>query len=351
MKSYPALAAFCFLTSALPGSADTFTMKDGTTLEARVISETADSYQLEVQITKSIKDERKVAKADVAKVEREQPDLKAFEPIAKLVPTPDLLSADDYLANIALVEKFLKENRSSSKAKEAKTILDTLKAESAQVSAGGIKFGGNIVSPAEYKTNAYDLDARVMEAKIRSLVDENRFLEALRLFAEFDRDYRTTLSYGALSPLIKQVIQRQVSEAKESLLTLEARLKKREVGLQQMTSEDRSVTAGAIQEETAQIEARYKAEKDARQLWVTTSPFHKASLDDTVKYGETELARLAGIKTILGVDGGKAYRELYQAVNSGGNAAAVTAALTAAKAALVAPRYLAPLDAAAKGRK
>jgi hypothetical protein len=351
MKTKPALAALCLLSVTLPCPADTFTLKDGTTLEAKVVSEVGDTYVLEVQVTKSIKDERKIAKADVVKRTADQPDLKAFETIAKLVPSPDLVAADDYLTWIATVEKFLKEYRASNKTKEARAILETLKSESAQVAAGGIKFGGKMLSPAEFKANVYDLDARLEEAKIRRLVNDGQFLVALRMFVEFDRDYRTTLSYGALAPLMRQVVQNQVTEAKDALRTFDARVKARDVGLQQMTSEDRKVTENAIKEETAQIDARFKAEKDAKQNWVTTSPFNKASLEDTVRFGETELVRLAAVKTVLGLDGGKAYRDLYNAIRSGGNAATVTAAISAAKAALVPPRYLAPLEAEAKGRK
>ena len=351
MKTNPALAALFLLTIALPCHAETFTLKDGTTLEATVISEAGDTYVLEVQVTKSIKDERRIAKADVVKRVADQPDLKAFEAIAKLVPTADLLPADSYPLHIAAVEKFLKDNRSSSKTKEAKAILETLKAEAALVDGGGVKFNGKIVSPAEYQANAFDLDARVEEAKIRRLVNDGQFLAALRAFAEFDRDYRTTLSYGALAPLIRQVIQNEVAEAKQSLATYEARVKAREVGLQQMNTEDRKVTEAAIKDETTQMDARFKAEKDAKQNWVTTSLFNKASLENTVTFGELEQARLAAVKTVLGVDGGKAYRDLYSAVHNGGNAASINAALTAAKTALIPPRYLAPLEALGKGRK
>ena len=351
MKTNPVLAALCLLSLTLASHAETFTLKDGTSLEAKVISEVGDTYVLEVQITKSIKDERRVLKADVVKRTSVQPDLKAFEAIAKLVPTADLLAADDYRLQIAAVEKFLKDHGSSSKTKEAMAILELLKSEATQLAEGGIKFNGKIVTPAEYKMNAYDLDARVEEAKIRRLINDSQFLAALRAFAEFDRDYRTTLSYGALAPLIRQIIQNEVAEAKQSLLTFDARVKARSVGLQQMNSEDRKVTEAAIQEETAQMAARFKAEKDAKQNWVTTSPFNKASLDATVTFGELEQARLAAVKTTLGVDGGKCYRDLYNAVHNGSNAAAVAVALTAAKTALVPARYLAPLEAEAKGRK
>jgi hypothetical protein len=351
MKLNTALAALSLLSITLPCHADTFTLKDGTTLEATVISEVGDTYVLEVQVTKSIKDERRIPKADVVKRSADRPDLKAFEVIAKYVPSADLLSVDDYSGQIAAVEKFLKEFGTSTKAREAKTILDTLKSEASQIEAGGLKYNGKIVPPAEYKANAYELDSRLAEAKIRRMLTENQFLPALRAFTDFDRDFRSTLAYGSVAPLIRQVIQNEVAEAKQALQTFDARVKARATGLQQMTAEDRRISEAAIKEETTLLDARYKSEKDAKIAWVTTNPFHRASLQDTVRFGELELVRLNAVKTALGVDGGKAFRDAYNAAIGGADAAAVNAALAAAKTATIPPSYLAPLEAAAKGRK
>lgn len=350
MKKNPALGALCLLAVVLPCAADTFLLKDGTTLNGAVVSDAGDVYVLEVQITKSIKDERKIAKSDVVKITREQPGEAAFEPISKMVPTPDLLTTDDYQARIAIVEKFMKEHRDSNKLASAKMILAALKSEYDAVAAGGIKFNDRILTTAEYRANAYDLDARVQETKIRRLVNANQFLQALRVFAEFDHEYRNTLSYGALVSLMRQVIQAQLAEAKQSLLTLDTRTKEQALGILRMPLADRKITEDAIREENALIQASYKAEKDAKQNWVTTSPFHKASLEDTVKFCEQELVRMGTVQAALGVDGGKAYRDAWTATH-GGNAAAISAALAAAKTAAVPARYLAPLEAAAKGIK
>lgn len=351
MRSSPTIAVICLLTLTLPSRADTFTLKDGTRLEGVILKETDDGYLLEVQITKSIKDERKIAKADVEKIDREAPDKKAFGVIEKLVPTPDLLTKDEYLQKIGIVDRFIKTYQNSSNLKAANASLEVLKSEYNQVAAGAIKLGGKMISPAEYQTNAYDLDARVKESKIRDLVYQYQFIRALREFAVFDRDFRTTLSYGAISSLMKQVIQSQVAEAKQLLLTLDARLKERELGLERMDTQNRGATEIAIKEETAEHEARYKAEKEAKQNWVTTSPYHKASLEDTVKFGELEIARLAAVKPVLGVDGGKAYREAWSVIHKGGSPAAIAGALATAKAASIPASYLSDLEIAAKIKK
>lgn len=351
MKTKPAIAALFVLSLSLPAFADTFTLKDGTTLDGVILSEAGDTYILEIQVTKSIKDERKVPKADVVKIDREHPDEKAFEALGKLTPTPDLMSEDDYGQKIRQVEKFLKDFPVSTKAKEAKEALAILKAEVADITGGGIKMNGKVIAEQDYKPNAYDLDARVEEMKIRNFMAANRSLLALREFADFDRDFRNTSSYEALLPQIKTTIQNYAGEANQQLMSFDRRSKARETGVQQMAPEDRGATAAAIREEGDAIEARYKAEKEAHQNWPTITPFHKQSLEDTVRFGQSELARLAAAKSDANSDGGKAYRELYNVVHSNGKASAVSTAVTAAKSAMVPSRYVAPLEAEAKGRK
>ncbi len=348
MKKNPIIASLCLWTATLPCMADTFTLKDGTVIEGSVVKEDAEFYTLEVQVTKSIKDERKIPKADVQKMDRAKPDLVAFEPISKLLPTPDYLTIDDYSQKITAVTKFLDANRGSSKSKDAKAILETLKSEAAAISAGGLKLKGKLITPSEYEANQYDIDARVQEAKIRSLVESEEILPALRAFAEFDKDYRTTISYGSLAPYMIQVIKGYVEELKQSQIGLDKRIKDRQAGLLRMAPADRSSTEAAIKEEDAAIEARYQAEKAARQSWPTITPYHKESLEESIRFGDLEITRLAAVKTVLGVDGGKAFRELYTAVKGGANSTTVTAAFAAAKTAAVPARYTDPLDAIVK---
>jgi hypothetical protein len=351
MKPSLILTALCHLASVGPCLADVFTLKDGSNIEARIITETSGAYLLEVQISKSIKDERTVAKADVVSVRKEKPDFKAFQAIASLVPTPDLVSAADCLERVTQIEKFLKDHGTSSSATKAQEMLTKLKEEAAAISSGSIKMAGEVITTADYESNAYELDAQVEEIKIRKAVAENEFLVALRLFSTFDSEYPTTSSHGALMSLIRQVIQNQISEAKQSLATLPERLKARQLGLTRMEPSERAASHAAIQEEAAQLEARYKSESGTKVKWLTMHPFHQASLAATAKLGEAELLRMSVAKPLEGGDGGKSYREVYQAVHNGDAKAVVTAAVARAKAAKVPAHYLTPLETIAKDRK
>jgi hypothetical protein len=348
MKTRHIAASFLFCLLPLPVMADTFILKDGTSLVGRILREDPTNYYLEVQITKSIKDEKTVAKADVTKIEREQLDVTAFEPISKLVPAPDFLTSEEYAVKIQTVEKYLAAHRGSSKTKEAKEILNTLKTEANEILAGGVKMNGKIIPSNEYRANAYDIDARVLEAKIRALAKNSQYLQALRAFGDFSRDFRNTNSHTELIPLIEQLITTYTAEISQQLATYDARIKEREVGLQRMASDERGPTENAIREETASFEVRLKSEKDSKIGWVTTEPLFKPSLDETLTFSKQESTRLAALKIAATSDGGKIYRDTLALILSKGDKTTVSTALTSAKSSMIAPRYITRLEEAAR---
>lgn len=338
------LSVLAFPISAL---ADRLVMKDGSTLEGTIVREDASSYVLEVQVTKSIKDERTIPKKDVDLIHRQRPDQIAFAIIAKLLPTPDLLSSANYAQRLRAVEDFLKKYPESLKITEAQRILTTLKTEANEILAGGIKFEGKIIPVAEYKANAYDIDAHIQEMKIRRLMSDSQTLLALRAFGEFERDFRNTTAYAALLPQIIQLVSSYLSDTRQSLETLESREKERMSGLQRMSITDRRISTTAIQEETAAFEALLKSEKDARINWVTPHPFYRASMEDTVTFANQELARLTVVKNEPRVDGGMAYRNALSLIQSKGDPTEVARAINAAKTAKIPVRYMTLLEAEA----
>lgn len=335
---------------ALSANADTFTLKDGTRLEGRILKEDANSYVIEVQVTKSIKDERVIPRDSVVKVEGEKKDLIAFESIAHFIPTPDALTANDYDTRISAVEKFLKGYPESSKASQAKAILSTLKNEANEILTGGIKSNGKLITAAEYRVNLLDIDAGIHEAAIRALLKEGRYLEALRAFSSFENDYRNTKARAALLPDIIKTINGYLAQTSHALAGYDALIKERDIGLQRMQLEDRRQTQAALADEAAAFEKRLKAEKEAKIGWVSTSPSFKPSLEETMTFGKQELTRLTAAAPPLAVDAGTAFRDTLRKIQNSPDAAAKTAALGEAKAAMVSDKYLAILQAAAASR-
>ncbi len=341
------LVTLSLLALALSASADIFVLKDGTRLEGTILSQTADSYLLEVQVTKSIKDERTVAKADVKEIESEKLDEKAFEPLSGLVPVPDLTSSEEYDRRIVAMNAFLKAYPSSEKAKEAQGILSTLKEEAVLVSAGGIKLNGKIIPADEYKADAFELDSRVAEMKIRQQAASSDWLGALRSFETFKEDYRSSLAYNDLLPLIQQVLQAYESRISELARTLANRKSQQESGLEQMSVSARANTEAALREEMKAFEIVYENEKKSRISWVTPHQMHKGSLDDTLRAITQERRGLSSSNNEV-VDGGKLYREAWSALQSGELNESTKTAVDAVKKAHLPDRYFENLKEVAK---
>lgn len=303
------------LSLSLVGSAfaDTFVLKDGTRLEGKILSETADSYMLEVQVTKSIKDEKTVAKADVKEIVREKLDETAYEKLKGLVPTPDLLTTDEYDSRILQITKFIKDHPKSLKVADANTMLATLKEEGTAVQSGGFKLNGKIISAEEYKANAYEIDAKVQEAKVRDAMHKGDILNALRGISRIEAEFATTSVRTSIASVKNQALQAYKSQISGLIRTYEARDAERKAGLSRMTGEARATTEQAIAEEEAQFDRRFKAEKEAQQFWAITNAFHMESLEDAQEAINRTMQEQS--ETPSG-DGGKAYRDAWTAIQT-----------------------------------
>lgn len=314
MKNPSLFLSILSLSLAGPALADTFVLKDGTRLEGKILSETPESYMLEVQVTKSIKDEKTVAKADVKEIVREKLDETAYEKLKGLVPTPDLLTTDEYDSRILQINKFIKDHPKSAKLADANAMLAILKTEGTAVQSGGFKLNGKIIPAEEYKANAYEIDAKVQEAKIRDLMQKGDLLGALRGIARIESSFSTTASRSALAPVKQQALQAYKAQISGSIRTFETREAERKAGLSRMSGEARATTEQAIADEEAQFDRRFRAEKEAQQIWAITNPFHMDSLEDAQNAIEQALNDHGSSHTEG--DGGKAYRDAWSAIQS-----------------------------------
>ena len=346
----PTSTFILLVTASLIGPlcADTIRMKDGTKLEGKILKEGLDSYVMEVQVTRSIKEERTIKRTDVEKVDREQADDKAFAEIKGYVPTPDLLTADDYDARLTKVADFIKTNANSPLIPDAKKITADLEKERVVVAAGGVKLGGHLITNEERTSNKFEVDARMIEVSIRGRVKAGQWTAALREFEKLEKEYASSLGYREVLPAVRQTVAHYRSDATEALGTFDARMKERQAGLARMDASDRAASINAIAEQTAEITKQYEAEKKATIKWVTPNPNLKASLEEAIKYAEQEGKRLDAVKPDALPDGGKAWRDAWTAVHAGGDPKEAAAAIATARTAKMPERYIKELEAAAK---
>lgn len=339
------------LCGILAASADTITLKDGKILEGKILRTEADAYVIEYNANKSgsIKDTRRVLKSEVAKIVEVRADEIAFAKLAKLVPTPDLLTAEEYAERIQSVQAFLAKYPTGTKVKEAKALIAKLTEEAKVVDGGGRKVDGLMISGADYRANAYDMDARMLEGRIRQADKAGKAIEALRAFATLDTEFQASASYRAVLPVVINTMKTLRAKVAESLSTYDARMEKQEKDLEGMGGTDQANVKQALKQQADQLEARYQAEKAANQPWVTPSANHRQSLEDCASLIDSELSRLTSAETgTKPADPGKAYREAWKAIRAGGEAEEIEKAIADAQAAGLPEKYTKMLEESAK---
>ncbi|MEP2775136.1 MAG: PTPDL family protein [Luteolibacter sp.] len=317
MKSIILTAAALLICQA--SQADIIFLKSGESIEGTILSEDAEKYIIQVNVTKSIKDEKTVAKADVKRVDRETADAKEFGSISRLVPAPDLLTVEEYAARIAKFAEFIETYPNSPLKKQAEVRIEELKAEMEVIEAGGAKMGGLIISPEEYAANAYSLDNQIAAKRINDAVGRRDFLSALRLFSEYEKDYSECVGRPEVVEKMQQVLAVYGASLQENLDSYDKRMEMRATGLERMSAEDRAQTQKALEEQQAKIDERFDAEKASQEKWITPDSNHKESLSEAMRQVESEMTRLESSKAIPAPETppGQVYRETWIAVGSG----------------------------------
>lgn len=344
MKSITTLLAASLTCASL---ADTIRMRNGTEYEGEVVSEQDDHYVVKIQVTKSIRDERKIPKNEVLEIVAEKKDEVAYEKIKDLVPTPDLLTVEDYDTRISAVESFLRTYKDSSYVKDADKILEVLDAEQGELAKGGIKFEGKMIHASDRESRAYPLDARIAASRVTSLANAGDTIGALRAWSVLEDDYSSSTAYRETIPFALKLMQAQLSYVNRNLETIDQRIEKREDGLAQIPVRDRERSKQAIDEQTAAYEARIAKEKKDGVDWLTLDPYHKDPLNEAKRKLEQEIQKLRKLDPSSLPDGDEAWSEAWKTVNGAADRAATTNAIAAARSARLPAKYISMLEARA----
>lgn len=289
------LTAATLLTCHFAG-ADTIILKTGESMEGSIVREDAENYYIQVSVTESIKEEKVVSKADVTRVEKESAEEKAFAKIAELTPAPDLMEAAAYTARIERIEAFLGSYPAGSLEKKAQEMIAELKGEMEIIAAGGAKMEGLMIRPEEYKANAYALDELIAAQRISDDIGRRDFLSSLRRFEDYEARFSQASGRQQVVDQIKQVLAAFGASLKDSLGSFDQRMEMRDTGLERMSQEDRGQTKKALEERYAQLDAKFKEEKAAREKWVTPDINHKETLSEALKQVEATIKKLDSSK-------------------------------------------------------
>ena len=296
-------------------AADTIELKSGVIYKGKVISQDENSYLIKIKESNSITDERRIPKKEIKAIIAEAKDHTDFIIIKSLIPTPDMLTAKSYSNRIKFTSTFLKKYPKSKYLKEVKAILETLEQENAQLSTGGLKLDGQIISQSDIEANVYDIDARILAHKMKNLAKSGNYRKALRQWENLENNYSHSESYKDNLTLASRILKAHQSELEKNLDTLEDRLKQQEAVLKSLNDNDRKRTEQILAEKKIRSEFIMAKEKNTlKTKWFTIDPFNKEANDNNLRNATSALQSLKKLDPSTIKLAGSDYRAAWSAL-------------------------------------
>jgi hypothetical protein len=342
MKIPSLLPLVALLTVA---AADTIVFKDGRRLEGQIIEEKDDHYVALVQFTETIRDQREIPKSEVEEIITVKADEVAFEKIADLTPTPDLLSAKDYEARILQVEGFLEEHPESDFATKAAKILETLDREANAVRQGGVKFEGELIDPEDRQAQGFVIDSRIAARQFTQLASAGQRTAALRAWRELDEHFASSQAYREAIDLALALMRRHLAAIEDDLARVDERLEEQQTGLAQAPRRDRNRMERAIARNAASYKNRVEEERQAGIQWLSLDPLHPEPMQDVKRTLEREIDRLEQLDPSSLPDGNQAWKDAWETVSDDPDSSAASEAIREARSAGIPDEYLEDLEA------
>ena len=288
--SLSALAALLGL--AVTGFADTVTLKSGEKLEGRVTNETETEVSIEVAVTASIKDQRVIKKSDVAKIEKVQPDLEAWEDLKKLDLGPESQESADYQRSINLLNGFVTQFPQSAHAAEAKTKVGQFQAEQKRVEAGELKLGGNWMTADEVKEERMQINGRILLGRMKANIAKRQFVEALNAFDALDKTANGSASYPDAIVVARQILPALKDAAEQLKTQVKAQAEERKRRLQNVQGAERLQLEALQKKQVAQTDALVASYEKTGVKWLPLSPANEKSLTALSSKATSELSAL-----------------------------------------------------------
>lgn len=315
---YQLLTIFALATCAV--QADKITLKDGKVIEGEVISETDTEYVISVAYSKSIRTRKTFKKSEIADIQKEAPDLKPYEALKDVLPTPDRLSVVGYEQLIeSRVKPFLNSFPNSKYTLEVKKTLATLESELARAKAGDVKLDGEWIDAAEWNANALELDAQVLVKRMKALAARKSYRSALLIYDKINTEFHSADAANDASQVALQFLPKYSAQIKKLEAEAPAKLEKRDKALKSMAARDSSRMKKAYDEIEAKHQAALAKAKESRSKWLPVSEFDSRTLQTLARNIDTEITNIqrGGTRTSNQTSTSAVYRNAWEAAGKG----------------------------------
>lgn len=258
-----ALASLC-----VSGFADTVTLKSGEKLEGKITGETATEISMDVKISAGITDSRTIPKAEVAKVEKEQPDVIAWQALKNLKPGANSLpTAASYEPFIRSLRGFATQFPNSAHTADAQKAATAFEEEKKRVEAGEVKLSGNWITKEEAVKDRYQINAAIAFNYMKDQSTRGDLPGALNTFTVIESQYPGSRIFPDAVELARRILPTLKAETDRRLPALQNEAAEREKGMALASDTQRAELVAALQREQASAEAALAAAEKQNLKW------------------------------------------------------------------------------------
>jgi hypothetical protein len=309
--------------------ADILVLKDGTRVEGTIQKESPDTVRMRYRLTPKIWDEKDFKRDDIKEVIKQTPQEVEIIELRKIVPLPDLTSADKYEQVIQnQLRPFVNKYPGTKEAKEVEEMIAKLQEEKSKVTGGQVKLDGKWLSPEETKAEQFNIKAYGYLQQIRESAAANKLTEALRKYSEFLRAgaiLRATRYYPDIVTEVLDVLDKY-NASLTAMATEQPTLKRtREEGLKKLEDADRKRSKDAIDQEVAEWRARSQSDRANKLPWTDPYKYDAASIAAAQKEVAAESQRLRAVNLDVVKSQNQAISPIFKALADKDYAAGVNA--------------------------
>jgi len=236
------------------------TLKSGEVLQGKVLRESPDEVVLEYRFSSTIMDERAIARSEIAKVERETPDVKAYQALAVRQTPPTALDESAYQETLDKLQSFLKDYAYSPHTREVRAKMAEAEAEKKRLANGELKVEGRWINASQLKEESYQVDARRAVEAMKDQVARGNLVAALNQFAEIEKNWPLSAAWPDAVESARVILKKLDQVLTHQLRNFPIQEEQRRIAFERVPVEQR-----------AQIEAAQKKELDAATAAVEAS--------------------------------------------------------------------------------
>lgn len=271
-------------TALLSPAGDIVKLRDGTTLDGTLLSETDSMVEIELK-NGGISDHRKIQRKDILELIKATPDQKEATELAKLIPSKDQLSDAGYQKILdENLLPFLKKYPTSPNKGKIEAIIKTYQEEMAKAKTGAQKIEGQWISPQELQWNSYNIAARLRRMAMQEILgkkdNKTDYLAAYQILAELERDKSASVETNKALELFKAAIPSFDELLDLRILEHPIQVKQTAEGLKSMTPDQKREYETAKRQGDEDFKARVEEARKQKLGILPYNPLDLKSIQD-----------------------------------------------------------------------